>query len=235
MTRPFRCLPLALLLAACSKLTGPKGQPVALELQLPVPAAVEQFDTLHLRALAVDAAGDSVAAAISWRVADTTLLLVDSTTGLVTTVLTAGTGRVQAVTGSLRSSLNSGQLTIRPRSDTLVMAPPDTLVVAATDTASAALIASVLTLNPAGGVGGTTILYELDSTDAQRVAGAAHFAGGLSAVRVATGGTGGPLSAVTLRRTSTTWKDTVHVRVSATRPSGRTVPGSDSLVTILFQ
>jgi hypothetical protein len=222
------------LLVGCSKLSGPKGQPVALEVLLPVPPAVETDDTLQLRARAIDENGDSVGAAIYWRVADTTLVLVDSS-GLVTTALTTGSGRVQAHVGSLYSSLSSGQLTIRPRSDSLLLTPPDTLVVAAGDTASASLVATVLSINPVGGVSGTTILFEVDPADQSRVADTAHFAGGLTAVRVTTGSTGAPVSPVTLRRRTATWTDTIHVRVSASRPSGAKVPGSDSLFTILFQ
>ncbi len=224
----------AALCVACSKLSGPKGAPVALELRLPVPPAVETDDTLQLRARAIDENGDSVAAAIYWRVADTTLILVDST-GLVTTTQTSGSGRVQAHVGSLYSGLSSGQLTIRPRSDTLALTPPDTVVVAAGDTASTSLVAAVLSNNPAGGVSGTTILFEVDPADQGRIADTAHFAGGLSAVRVTTGATGAPLSPVTLRRQSAGWTDSIHVRVSAIRPSGVTVPGSGSLFTILFQ
>lgn len=231
MRRRGWCAALALL-GGCSNLSAPKGQAVSLELSLPVPPAVEQNDTVHLLARALDINGDSVAAVIVWRTADTTLIAVDSN-GRFTTTLTSGTGRVQAVTGTLRSALTT--LSIRPRSDTLAITLPDTVVVAATDTASAPMVASVLSNNPAGGVSGTSILYEVDSPDQQRIADTAHFSGDLSALRVSTGSSGAPLTSVTLRRKSATWKDTIHVRVSASRPSGTPVPGSGQLFTILFQ
>lgn len=229
-----RWWPLVALLPGCSNISAPKGQPIALELRLPVPPAVEQNDTLQLQARALDENGDSVATPIYWRAADTTLIMVDST-GLVTTNLTTGSGRVQARAGRLVSTLSSGQLTIRPRSDTVELAGTDTILVPGTDTISAALDAQVLSNNPAGGVSGTTILFEIDSLDLTRVADTAHFAGGTSLLRATTGLTGGPQTAVTVRRSTTSWKDTLHIRVSAARPSGTPVPGSGQRFTILFQ
>ncbi len=230
MTRARWCAALALV-GGCSNLSGPKGQPVSLEVSLPVPAVVEQNDTLQLRARALDINGDSVAAIIVWRSADTTLTMVDST-GLVTTPLTTGTGRVQAVTGSLRSTL--AQLTIRPRSDTLALTSPLTDTVLANDSASAALGSSVLSFNPAGGVFDNRVLYEVVDTVA--ALGTVRFAGGGLSQRVPTLSSGAVPATVTLRKVSgATPPASVQVRVSASRPSGTPVPGSGQLYTILFQ
>jgi len=224
------CAGLALL-GGCSNLSGPKGQPVSLELSLPVPAVVEQNDTLRLRARALDINGDSVAATIVWRSADTTLIMVDSA-GLITTALTSGTGRVQAVTGKLRSTLS--QLTIRPRSDTLTLTSPLADTVPATDSASAALESSVLSFNPAGGVLDNRVLYEVVDTAA--ALGTVRFAGGGLSQRVATLSSGAVPATVKLRKVSgTTPPASVQVRVSASRPSGTPVPGSGQIYTILFQ
>jgi hypothetical protein len=224
------CAALALI-AGCSNLSGPKGQPVSLELDIPVPAVVEQNDTLRLRARALDLNGDSVAATIVWRSADTTLIMVDST-GLVTTTLTSGTGRVQAVAGSLLSTLT--QFTIRPRSDTLALTSALTDTVPATDTASAVLGSSVLSLNPAGGVFDNRVLYEVVDTVA--ALGTVRFAGGGLSQRVATLSSGAVPATVTLLKVpGATPPASVQVRVSASRPSGTPVPGSGQSYTILFQ
>lgn len=219
------------LLAGCSNLSGPKGEPVSLELEIPVPPVVEQNDTVQLRARALDLNGDSVAATIVWRAADSTLIMVDST-GLVTTTLASGTGRVQAMTGKLFSSLT--QLTIRPRSDTLTLTSALTDTVPATDTASGFLGSSVLSFNPAGGILDSRVLYEVVDTVA--ALGTVRFAGGGLSQRIATLATGAVPTTVTLRKVpGTTPPATVQVRVSASRPSGTPVPGSGQVYTILFQ
>lgn len=224
------CATLALL-GGCSNLSGPKGQPVSLELSIPVPPVVEQNDTLQLRARALDVNGDSVAATIVWRAADTTLIMADST-GLLTTALTSGTGRVQAAAGRLLSTLT--QLTIRPRSDTIALTSPLTDTVPATDTASAVLGSSVLSFNPAGGVLDNRVLYEVVDTVA--ALGTVRFAGGGLSQRVATLSSGAVPATVTLLKVSgTTPPTSVQVRVSANRPSGTPVPGSGQIYTILFQ
>lgn len=229
--RGLGCCAALALLGGCSNLSGPKGQPVALELSLPVPAAVEQHDTVGLRARALDARGDSIAAIIVWRAADTTLILVDSS-GLVTTGLTSGSGRVQAATGTLRSPLT--QLTIRPRSDTLALTSPLADTVALTDSASAALGASVLSFNPAGGVPGTRVIYEVVDTVA--ALGTVRFAGGGLRQSVTTLASGAASPGASLRKVAgATPPASVEVRVRASRPSGTPVPGSGQLFTIFFQ
>ena len=218
-------------LLGCSDLSGTGGGVVALELRPPNPAAVEQHDTLALSARALDGNGKPVAADIFWRSPDS-VLIVDST-GLVTTEASSGTGRVQARTGSLLSDLVS--LEIHRRSDTLVLQGPATITVAATDTASGALVAAVQSLTPdTVGIGNTRILYEVADTAIAQ--GNFHFQGGGLSLRAATGLTGQPVVPVTLRKASAgTAPASVTVVVSATRPSGAVVPGSGQVFTIDFQ
>jgi hypothetical protein len=217
-------------LLGCSDISGSKGV-VALELLLPTPPAVEQHDTLTLIARALDADGGEVAAEIFWRSPDS-ILKVDST-GRVTTDSSSGSGRIQARTGSLFSDLVN--LEIHPRSDTVRLTPPTTVTVAPADSASAPLVAAVQSLSPdTVGISNTRILYEVVDTAAAR--GTVRFEGGQLAVRVATGLTGAPLAPVTLRKVpGATPPASVMVRVSATRPSGLSVPGSGQTFTINFQ
>jgi hypothetical protein len=221
---------LALALWGCSDLQGLKGGVVAIELRLPNPAVVEPGDTLALRARALNEKGDSVAATFVWLTPDNTLTL--DPAGLVTTSLTTGTGRVQASVGSLRSDLVT--LAIRRASDTLALAGPDTLTVAPGDSASGALEAAVLSLTPdTVGISGTSILYEV--VDAAAAQDNQWFAGKVLALRATTSIPGTPATPVTLRRGDPTRPDTVDVRVSAARPSGKPVPGSGQLFTVIFQ
>lgn len=215
----------------CSDLSSTKGGVVALELRLPTPPAVEQFDTLPLVARALDADGNEVEAEIIWSSPDS-ILIVDSS-GTVTTDSSSGSGLIQARTGSLLSALTP--LQIRPRSDTLALTAPTTVTVAQSDTASTALVATVQSLSPdTVGVNDTRILYEVVDTAAAR--GKVRFQGGGLAIRAATGLTGSPATPVTLRRIpGQTQPDSVAVRVTAARPSGAVVPGSGQIFTVNFQ
>jgi len=218
------------LLAACSSLS-PQNGVVVLEVRLPSPTAVEPGDTLPLLARALDANGDSVAATIVWSTPDTTLIV--DPTGRVTTLLTSGTGRVQAANGSLRSDLFTIQ--IRPASDTLRLTGADTQTVALIDSVSLALLAAVESDSPAGGVSGTRILYQVIPADTAAASGTLRFSNGLLTLAATTGSTGEPATPVTLRKVSgSTSPDSVRVAVSATRPSGAVVPGSGQLFIVRF-
>ena len=229
MRRPW---PLGLLafLAGCSDISGSKGV-VALELRLPSPPQVQQFDTLVLRARALDLDGDSVDVPIYWRTPDTTLILADSA-GRLSTALTSGTGRVQARVGRLYSALSEPAFTILPRADSLRLTVPDTLTVPPADTASGPLGAALDSNDPAGGISGSSILFEVVDPAA---AGLVRCANGALAIRATTSTGGTPSPAVTLRKVpGATPPATVQVRVSATRPSGTPVPGSGQLFSLAF-
>jgi hypothetical protein len=204
---------------------------VALETRLPNPAAVEPGDTLQLRARALNADGDSVEADIVWITPDTTISL--ESTGRLTTDTTAGQGRVQASVGNLRSNLET--FTIRRRSDTLSLTDPVAITVPATDSASASLVARILSVTPdTVGISGSSLLYQV--VDSATFRDVVHFQGGGQSLRASTGTEGSPTTPVTLRRNpDATFPATVTVQVSATRPSGATVPGSGQTFSITFQ
>ncbi|HWA16929.1 MAG TPA: hypothetical protein VG817_10875 [Gemmatimonadales bacterium] len=226
--RPLLLLPLLL---GCGNLGEGDDGVVALEVLLPNPAVVEPGDTVQLRARALNANGDSVAASIVWLSPDNTIS-VDSS-GRLSTDATTGTGRVQAKVGGLRSNLET--FAIRRRSDTLALTDPLAVTVPSTDSASASLVARVLSITPdTQGIGGTAIVYQVvDSTALRNVV---HFAGGTMNLRATTGGDGAPAVGVTLRRQSgATFPVTVQVQVSATRPSGATVPGSGRTFDVTFE
>jgi len=227
---PVRLAALVLLLAGCSDLASTGKNAVALRVLMPSPAAVEPGDTLQLHAEAIDINGDIISGAvIYWRTPDTAALAMVDSVGLVTTSLTSGTGRVQARHGSLFSELQT--LTIRRASDTLILTGAAFDTVAAGDTASGPLQAAVLSLTPdTVGIDKTRITFALlDSLSG------VHFAGDVSILGAVTGPSGEPAQAVTLRRSSAAVLGTVRVAVSATRPSGTSVPSQNPILTITFQ
>jgi len=226
---------LVVLAGACSNLTSGSEGVVALELQLPAPAIVEQHDTLTLHAVALNAQGDSLATPVYWRTLDDSILTIVDSTGLVTSDTTTGLPRVQAYVGSLRSEIQT--LTILPRADTLRLTGADTVTVAAADSVSDTLGVVVESDNPAGGITGTSILFQVvDSVAARGTVEFVNGASGLLVYRATTGLSGGPSPGVALRRIAgRTPPASVQVQVSATRPSGRAVPGSGQIITVLFQ
>lgn len=219
---------LGLLLLGCSSL-GEGDSVVALEVLTPQPAVVEQFDTIRLRARALNLQGDSVAAVITWAAADTAVVVTGADS--LTTPYTSGSGRVQARSGSLRSELVT--YTVRRRSDSLALTGAVADTVNAADSASAPLVAAVLSLTPdTAGIGGTRIHYAIEPA----AIGLVRFAGDVSELYASTGSTGAPAVAVTLRRVpGATPPASVVVTVDAVRPSGRIVPGSGQSFTVVFE
>ncbi|HEY4321105.1 MAG TPA: hypothetical protein VGM77_07975 [Gemmatimonadales bacterium] len=102
--------------AACGSLPDAGNGVVQLQLLLPDSLFLYPGESLTLRAQALDLAGNTVAAApIAWRTIDTTLISLDSVTGVVTSLLdTAASARVQARSGTLVSDF----VTIALRKDT---------------------------------------------------------------------------------------------------------------------
>jgi hypothetical protein len=217
---------------ACSDVTSTGNGVIAIQVLVPVDAAVEPGDTLTLVAQALDKNGDVVNEPVYWRTPDPNLLTMVDSIGLLTTDSLTGTGEVQAYVGSLLSPLIS--ITVHPPSDTLALVGPDTMTVPDADTASAPLDAAVQTLNPPGGVPGTSISYVV--FDSLASLGLVHFQGGGMSLRAGTGADGRPLVAVTLRRASgIAQPDSVIVEVFAFRPSQAAVPGSGQRFIVRFQ
>jgi hypothetical protein len=99
-------------LAACSDFADQGGGVIAVEVRAPQRTSIVVGDTVRLSARALDRNGDSVAAAIVWRSADS-VLAVDSASGLVVGSF-PGVGRVQAFLGTLASPLVQLQVTAPP-------------------------------------------------------------------------------------------------------------------------
>ena len=88
----------------CGKLGTDFDQVVALEVTLPDSGRIDVGQTLLPQARALNGRGDSVAAEIFWNALDTAIITVlDSATG-ATYGKAAGTGRLQARAGALRSN-----------------------------------------------------------------------------------------------------------------------------------
>jgi len=105
---------------------------------LPDSGVVDVGDTLHPRAVALNGRGDSTGTTIVWSALDTTLQVVDSLSGATVGVL-AGTGRLVARAGALRS--NPALVTIVGALDSIAAVGPtvDTVHVSTPDSLSDSL------------------------------------------------------------------------------------------------
>jgi hypothetical protein len=125
---------LAAVAAGCRALTPDFNAVIAIEVTLPDSGRVEVADTIRPHAVALDGRGDSTAADFVWIALDTTIAVVDSSTG-ATVGMVPGTGRLQARVGNLRSNpvtvtvltpLDSIRAEGTTR-DTVVVSSPDSL------------------------------------------------------------------------------------------------------------
>jgi hypothetical protein len=122
---------------ACKVNTNP-DQPVAIELVLPDSARVEVTDTFRPSGFVLNGIGETLPDSLFWTSFDTTLKVVDSTTG-VSFGLAVGTARLQARTGNLYS--NPQNVAVIPRLDSITYADStrQTLDVTPTDTTTDSL------------------------------------------------------------------------------------------------
>lgn len=88
---------LAALITFCGNLPTTSEGVAILQVEQPATTTIDLGDSLQLRALALDKAGNPLDVPILWRTPDTTIA-VDAASGLVTT-LAPGLGRAQAVIG----------------------------------------------------------------------------------------------------------------------------------------
>lgn len=230
MTR--RSLAALLVLCACCSSLGESGTVVAIEVHSPLPAAVEQNDTLTLSARALDQQGDSVGATILWETPDTTLVIVNG--NQLTSDTFAGSGRVQARVGSLRSELVT--YTIRRRSDSLVVVGPalDTVDTGAGETESAALQARLDSYGTdTVGVAEAYIRFRVIDADTALASGTVAFPSGALDARIKTTSTGA--SIILQLVGGATPPDSIRLEALAERPSGAVVPGSGQRFTVVFE
>jgi len=216
--------------AGCSNLPEENG---VAQLEVIHPGPVEVGQTITLRARALDARGDSVAATITWTTPDTTVILTPD--GQLTGRTGGTTARVQAQAGSLASDFVT--VTVIPRPDTLVIAGDSVLAVAAGVTASAPLLASLRSFQPAGPLAGRTITYTVTAPvfgdPSQRTV---ELTGGGLTLAAVTGADGTPSPPVTLDRVAgQTAPDSAIVTVAATTATGAAVPGSGQRFIVRFQ
>ena len=224
-------------IAACSDLGGGGDTPVAIEIRVPAAAQgasplVEIGDTLFLGSRALNQAGDSVAATITWRTPDTAFIGLDPTTGRVTGKK-PGTGRIQARTGTLISDFVT--FTVVPAAESLLVVAPDSFRMPTTYSVAGPLVAQLDTIAPDGPLANRLIVYQLLLPVFGAVEDTATLNGGVLVRSALTGATGQPTSPVTVRAVAGRARpDSVRVEVDAYHPSGTPVAGSGQTFIVRF-
>jgi len=229
----------ALWLTACSSPNANPDEVIALQVTTPKTLVIEQNDTINIARMtlwgtALNLAGDSIASVIIWRCADTTAAVVDSFVPYIAGVTTSGTARIQASTAGLVSPVLN--YSVRPRTDTIIFAGPDTMRVLTTETQSAALNVEVDTYNPAGPLTGRVVIYSIVYPVFANVASrTVEFPNGWLSDTIVTAITGQPsVPPVIQRVVGQPSPDSAIVVVAATRPSGRAVPGPGAGFIVRF-
>lgn len=229
MKRSLLLVPLAVV-PGCSGLDEGEAGIVAIEITTPAFQTIEVGEQLQLSAVPLNADGEIVNVAVTWRTPDATLS-VDAASGLLTGV-SPGTGRVQATAGTLSSDLL--QFTVIAPADTLIIVGDSVVTVPADPGTTGPLVVRLESFNPAGVLGSRPVIYEITSPaagDAPVVA----LTGGVQIDTVATAADG-TAATVTLGRTpDTIAPDTAIVEVRASRTRGAAVPGSGQRFIVLFQ
>lgn len=230
MRRWIRLAPLAMALG-CSGLDEGEAGIVSLEVTVPALPTLEVGEQLQLSAVPLNADGDVVPVAVSWRTPDPTIVAVDEASGLLTGV-GPGTGRVQATAGSLSSDLLSFSVILG--ADTLVIVGDSVVPVSIEPGATGAFVVQLRSFIPADPLPSRPVIYEITSPAAGDVPVVA-LTGGVQ-IDTLTTGPDGTVATVALSRTAgTVAPDTAIVQVRASRTRGAPVPGSGQRFIVLFQ
>ena len=191
---------------------------------VPDSGRIEVGDTLRPTARALNGRGDSTAAVIVWSALDTTILVVDSNAG-TTVGRIAGTGRLQARVGTLRS--NPVTITILARLDSITPGGPvrDTITVSAPDSLSDSL--KVQAFGPPGSTAGRrialSVIFPLGATNLTLV----------PRDTVRTNGSG--VAVFQLRLTGAPLPDSALVAATARHADGTLDPGSPVTFVVEFR
>ena len=196
---------------------------------LPDSGRLEVGDTLRPSARALNGRGDSVAAQIYWSSLDSGVVpVVDSVTG-ATFAKAAGTGRLKARTGALRSNPQTVVVLVRLDSASAAGPTGDTITVSAPDSLSDSLVVKAWTGGATGvGASGRTVVYA-----------AAIYPPGATIVtfvpRANVQTDAGGIAVARLRFEAGPLPDSVVVSATLRRPNGSDVPGSPVRFVVEFQ
>lgn len=233
----FLRIALLLGLISCSNAGELADGVIEIQVIAPAPPIVDFGDTTQYTAIPLNANGDSVGAPVVWVTPDdSTIIIVNSATGLVTGVKPNSQGRVQAILGSLTTGFFT--LTILARPDTIILPADSVQTVAIDDNTSLPLLPVLVSDNPAGPTAGHRVTFTIvqpayaDTTGQQGV----RLPNGTLTQTTTSVADGTPALNMTVSRIAgRTTPDSVLVAVTAFQSSGNPVPGSGQRFLVLFE
>ena len=214
-------------MATCKPVGVDLDEVIAIQVSLPDSGIVEEGDTIVPHARALNGYGDSVTAEFVWATADTTIQVLDASTG-ATVGRRPPSGRLQARVGTLRSPLLT--VTVRPQADTISATGALRRTVLAPDSLSDSLevrLEDLTTGTAPAGLANRPVVFALTYP---AVAGAFTLLPG-DTVLTSTGG----LASVQVRLVNRALPDSAVVEARAVRANGQTVPGSPVTFVVEFQ
>ncbi|HEU5303957.1 MAG TPA: hypothetical protein VFU40_04875 [Gemmatimonadales bacterium] len=229
MTR-WAVLLVATWVLGCSDITEGAGGVVELEITSPAINTIEVGEALQLSARALDKDGNPVSVAITWRAADPTLTVEESTG--ITTGVSPGQGRVQAFAGTLASPFVT--LNVIARADTLVLVGDSIVTVATGVPSSTPLVTQLLSFSPAGPLPQRPVVYAVTSPP-DVGPHSVELTGNVLVDTLSTGSDGTVQTAILHRVPGVTTPDSAIVEVRAYRTRGAEVAGSGQRFIVRFQ
>jgi hypothetical protein len=214
----------------CSDVTEGAGGVVELEITSPALTTIEVGEELQLSARALDKDGNPVGVSITWRAPDSTLS-VDSSTGIISG-LAPGSGRVQALAGSLASPLLS--FTVIARADTLILVGDSVVTVDPTATGSAPLVTQLQSFSPPDVLASRPVVYAVTSPP-DVGPHSVELPGAVLIDTLMTAADGTVQAAILNRVAGVPSPDSAIVEVRAFRTRGAPVPGSGQRFIVRFQ
>ena len=227
-------------LMSCSNAGELADGVIEIQVIAPSPAIVDFGDTTQYVAVPLNANGDSVGAPVLWVTPDdSTIIIVNPATGLVTGVKPNSQGRVQAVLGTLTTAFFT--LTILARPDTIVFPADSVQTVSADANTSLPLLPVLESDNPAGPTAGHRVIFTIVQPTFTDTTGVQNVQLGVGPARpltqtVTTAADGTPAAGVIVSRIDgRASPDSVLVEVTAYQSSGNPVPGSGQRFLVLFE
>lgn len=237
-------MPVVLVLAACTAITGDFSPVVSIAYTGPSSPELDEGDTLTLTAVALDASGDSLDVPVIWKVVtldpQTVPFTIDSLAGLITGLF-GGSAQVRGSADGLYTAPLT--VTVLGVADSIAVIEPSVVTVDTGVTVSAPLAVTIYDLPPGGDptpVGSRPIRFSVvqpapGTPEASQLAiGPSGGEPGEDSLTVVLTSSGSGVAAVTARRVGLVQPDTAIIEAIPLSTLGDALPVTPARFIVLF-